>query len=245
MMYQRLNMFDCKTEVDCNNCSLFGVLGLLDNFLDEKPETVENILLRKKPVKKGEIIFHTDDTFQAVYAIKKGTFKSYKCLDDNLDQVIGFHFPGELLGIDSVRSTNYSYSAQALETGELCQIKFDKLDMLGNCLPQFQEQLIQVLSNQILMDQKLFYVLGRQRAEERLVAFILDLSNRLESRGLPFKEFRIAMPRQDIASYLGLALESISRQFKQLQKRGLLKVSGKMIVLTDIPALEALLLNSA
>jgi CRP/FNR family transcriptional regulator, anaerobic regulatory protein len=243
MMNQRLNLSDCKTEVACNNCSLFGVLRLLGNFLEEEPENLDNILLRCKLVKKGEIIFQTGETFRAVYAIKKGTFKSYKCSGDNLEQITGFHFPGELLGIDSVRSTNYSYTAQALETGDMCQLKFDKLDMLGNRFPQFQEQLIQVLSNQILMNQKLFYVLGRQRAEERLAAFLLDLSNRLKLRGLPFTEFHIAMHRQDVASYLGLALESISRQFTHLQERGLLKVSGKTVVLTDLPALEALLQN--
>ena len=235
----------CKTEVGCNNCNLFGVLNLLGNFLHEEPDTVERILRRRDPIEKGEALFQTGDTFKAVYAIKSGSFKTYSWLSDGKEQVIGFHFPGELLGLDSVRSPNYSCNAQALEQGNVCQLQFEDLDLLGNRLPQFQEQLIQMLSNQILMDQKQSLVLGRQRADERLAAFLIDLSNRFKGRGLPFIEFHIAMSRQDIASYLGLALESISRQFTRLQEQGLLRASGKLVTLTNIPALEELIQTKA
>jgi CRP/FNR family transcriptional regulator, anaerobic regulatory protein len=219
---------------------MFGILRLLGNFLDEEPEIVEQILRRREPVTKGETLFQTGDAFRSVYAIKKGTFKTYTWLGDGKEQVIGFHFPGELLGLDSVRSPNYSCNAQALEQGHVCQLQFDDLELLGTRLPLFQEQLIMMLSNQIQMDQTQSLVLGRQRAEERLAAFLLDLSNRFKVRGLPFMEYHIAMSRQDIASYLGLALESISRQFTRLQEQGLLKISGKKVVLTDLPAMEAL-----
>lgn len=242
MTSSKLNNCDtCMTEVGCNNCSLFGVLRLVGNFLEEEPEIVERVLRRREPVGKGETLFRTGDTFRSVYAIKKGTFKSYTWLGDGNKQVIGFHFPGELLGLDSVRSPNYSCTAQALEQSHVCQLQFDDLELLGTRLPQFQEQLIMLLSNQIQMDQKQSLVLGRQRANERLAAFLIDLSNRFKVRGLPFMEFHIAMSRQDIASYLGLALESISRQFTHLQEQGLLKVSGKLVVLTDLPAMEALI----
>ncbi|NOG61588.1 MAG: helix-turn-helix domain-containing protein [Proteobacteria bacterium] len=231
----------CKIEVGCNNCNLFGVLNLLGNFLNEEPETVERILRRSNSIDRGEPLFQTGDSFKAVYAIKSGSFKTYSWSSDRKEQVIGFHFPGELLGLDSVRSLNYSCNAQALEPGNVCQLQFEDLDMLGDRLPQFQEQLIRVLSNQILMDQKQSLVLGRQRADERLAAFLIDLSNRFKARGLPFVEFQIAMSRQDIASYLGLALESISRQFTRLQEQGLLKVSGKLVTLTNLQALEEMI----
>lgn len=231
----------CKTEVGCDNCSLFGVLRLVGDFLEEEPETVERVLRRREPVTRGENLFQTGDTFRAVYAIKKGSFKTYTWLSDGKEQVIGFHFPGELLGLDSVRSPNYSCTAEALEEGNVCQLQFDDLDLLGTRLPQFQEQLIRLLSTQILMDQRQSLILGRQRAEERLAAFLLDLSNRFKVRGLPYKEFRIAMSRQDIASYLGLALESISRHFTHLQEQGLLKVSGKLVILKDLRAMEELI----
>jgi CRP/FNR family transcriptional regulator, anaerobic regulatory protein len=229
------------TEVGCDSCSLFGILRLVGNFLEEEPETVERVLRRRDPVNRGDTLFQSGDTFRAVYAVKKGSFKSYTWLGDGKEQVIGFHFPGELLGLDSVRSPNYSCTAEALEQGNVCQLQFDDLDLLGTRLPQFQEQLIRILSNQILMDQKQSLVLSRQRAEERLAAFLIDLSDRFKVRGLPFKEFHIAMSRQDIASYLGLALESVSRQFTHLQEQGLLKVSGKLVVLTDLPAMDALI----
>ncbi len=229
------------TEVGCNNCNLFGVLRLLGSFLDEEPETVERILRRRDPISRGETLFKTGDTFRAVYAIKSGSFKTSSWLDNGKEQVIGFHFPGELLGLDSVRSPNYSCNAQALEQGNVCQLQFDDLELLGNRLPLFQEQLIQVLSDQILMAQKQSLILGRQKAEERLIAFLVNLSNRFKTRGLPFMEFHIAKSRQDIASYLGLALESISRQFTRLQEQGLHKVSGKLVTLIDLPAMETLI----
>jgi len=231
----------CKTEVGCNNCSLFGILRLIGNFLEEEPEIVERILRRKEPVSKGETLFQTGDTFRAVYAVKKGAFKSFTWLGDGKEQVIGFHFPGELLGLDSVRSPNYNYTAIALEQSNVCQLQFDDLDLLGTRLPQFQEQLIHILSNQILMDQKQCLVMSRQLAEERLSAFLINLSNRYKLHGLPHMEFRIAMSRQDIASYLGLALESISRLFTHFQEQGLLKASGKQVILTNLPAMEALI----
>ncbi len=233
------------TKVDCKFCDLFGVLRLLGNLVEEEPGTVEQILRREVPVSKGETLFQTGDTFRAVYAVKSGSFKSFTWLNGGGEQVVGFHFPGELLGLDSVRSPRYGYCARALEQSNVCLLKFDELDLLGERLPQFQEQLIQLLSKQIMMEQRQSLVVSQQSAEERLAAFLINLSRRFQERGLPSVEFHIAMSRQDIANYLGLALESVSRLFTRFQEQGMLKVSGKLVVLTDLTALEALLRTPA
>ena len=226
-------------EVACDDCGLFGiclVAGLEEPDLD----LLERVIERRHAVARGDCLFRPDQPFDAVYAVKSGSFKTYIGVGAEDAQVVGFHFPGELLGLDAVKRGRYSATAEALEAGSVCQLRFGDLEQLGERFPQFQEQLIGAMSEQLLHSQRLAVLSGKQTAEERLAAFLCNLSERLAGRGLPGAEFRLAMSRQDIANYLGLAVETVSRTFKRFQARGWLSVSGKHLRLRGLHELEAL-----
>ncbi|MBI3570812.1 MAG: helix-turn-helix domain-containing protein, partial [Gammaproteobacteria bacterium] len=125
----------------------------------------------------------------------------------------------------------------ALETSSLCELPLNRLEELGSVVTSVQRQLLRILSKQILHDQTLQVLLCKKTAEERLAAFLLSLSNRYKRRGFSAQEFHLSMPRQDIASYLGLAEETISRLFTRFQEQGLIKVVRKHVCLLDLPRL--------
>jgi CRP/FNR family transcriptional regulator len=226
-------------QVECEDCGLYGIC-LVAGLDDPKSSLLDQIVTRRDPVARHATLFNADDPFTAVYAVKSGAFKTYVCDDDGTERVVGFYMPGELLGLDAIKPGLYGYTAKSLEASSVCKLGFDELDKLGKLVPEFQMQLIEAMSNEIHEAQHLAMLTGRQIAEERLVAFLLNLSQRHQAHGLPGETFRLCMSRQDIASYLGLALETISRVFTRLQEDGLLRASGKNIKFLDVPGLQRL-----
>ncbi|MCF6280875.1 MAG: helix-turn-helix domain-containing protein [Candidatus Polarisedimenticolaceae bacterium] len=225
-----------EDEVSCKNCSLINMLALLEGDADAAPELSERILTKKRPCAIGEILFQANQPFTSVYAIKSGAAKSYCTLGDR-QQIIGFHLPGELLGLDAV-GTTYRSTAEMVENGSVCELGFDNLALLNQQYPAFQEQLIKLTSQQILVEQRQSLLSSRRSAEERLAAFILDYSDRLIARGFNGDHFRLVMTRQDIADYLGLAEATVSRAIQRFKRSDLLKVSGKNVDILDRKGLE-------
>lgn len=223
----------CNTEVACANCGLYGVLGVVSKLEQSTPDHLEKILKKRQAVSKGENLFRAGQPFHGLYAVKSGSFKSYSFLEGGQEQVVGFHFPGELLGLEAVSSARYAYSSRALEESSVCELKFEEMDLMQDHFQQFQEQLILLLSNQVLLERRQCGLSIRQSADERVAAFLIGLSSRREEHKLAATEFRLTMSRQDIASYLGLAIETVSRILKLFQQRGLLAVRGKQIKLMD------------
>ncbi len=212
------------------------MLALLENNPESAPELSEKILTKKRPYSAGEWLFQANQPFTSVFAIKSGAVKSYCTLGDR-QQIIGFHLPGELLGLDAV-GTTYRTTAEMVENGSICELSFDNLAQLNQYYPAFQEQLIKLTSQQILVEQRQSLLSSRRSAEERLAAFILDYSNRLSIRGFDGTHFRLVMARQDIADYLGLAEATVSRAIQRFKRGDLLKVSGKSVDILDRKGLE-------
>jgi len=234
------NSEQCKTEVACENCGLYGMLGVLSKLEHKNPKDMEKILKRRQQVAKGENLYRAGQPFYAMYAVKSGSFKSYSFLEDGQEQVVRFHFPGELLGLEAVSSSSYQYSARALENSSICELRLEDLGLIQGHFHQFQEQLIHILSRQVHREQQQRVLSARQTAEERIAAFLIDLSRRLAERQLAATEFRLAMSRLDIANNLGLSVETVGRTFKLFQTRGLLKLNGKRIQLINKADLEKL-----
>lgn len=227
-----------QIKVACKDCNLFQLclpVGIDARELEE----LDNIIKRRRPVKRGEHLFQVGDAFQAIYAVRSGSIKTYSPTEDGHEQVTGFHLPGELLGLDAINLQHHPCAAKALETTSVCEIPFDRLEELSARLPSLQHQLLRIMSKEILHDQSLLMLLAKRSAEERLAALLLSLSSRYQQRGFSPTDFYLSMSRNDIGNYLGLAVETVSRLFTRFQDEGLLNVQRKHVCITDLPRLRA------
>lgn len=228
-----------KIKIACESCSLHQLclpLGLHGEDLDR----LEAIIKRSHPLKKNEIAFHQGDHFQAIYAIRAGSVKTYTVADDGSEQITGFYLPGELVGLDAISEDCHPSTAKALETTSYCEIPFTQLEHLSAELPSLQHQLLRIMSKEMTHDANLLMLLGKKTADERLASLLLSLSSRLNSRGFSATEFNLSMSRNDIASYLGLAVETVSRLFTRFQEQGLIKVDGKFVQLLTLDDIKAM-----
>jgi CRP/FNR family transcriptional regulator len=229
-----------KFEVTCSSCNLREMC--LPRGLDtEAMRRVEQVVYARRRVKRGDALFHAGDEFNAVYAIRSGFLKTTVINDDGREQVTGFHMPGELLGLDGIGNGRYHGNALALEDAELCVLPFFLVEELGREIPAVQRHLHCVLSREIVRDHGVMMLLGSMRAEERLAAFLLNLSKRFTHRGYSPSDFHLRMTREEIGSYLGLKLETVSRLFSRFQDDGLIEVQQKHVRIVDIDGLQAIL----
>ncbi len=229
-----------KFEVTCSSCNL-RELCLPEALSAEEMLRVENLVYARRKVKRGETLFHAGDAFHSVYAVRVGFFKTALLHDDGREQVTGFQMPGELLGLDGIGAGLYSSNAVALEDCEVCVLPFGLIEEIGREIPALQRHLHCVLSREIVRDHGVMMLLGSMRAEERLAAFLLNLSKRSTRRGWSASDFNLRMTREEIGSYLGLKLETVSRLFSKFQDDGLMEVNQKHVRIADIAGLERIL----
>lgn len=223
----------------CSECSLFQLC--LPVALDaEDVEQLDDIVQRRRPLRRGEFLYRTDDPFRAIYAVRAGSLKTSVLSYNGEEQITGFHLPGEILGLDAINDNRHPCSAMALETTSVCEIPFENLEHLALEIPGLQQSLLRIMSKEIFKDQELLHAVAKRSAEERLAIALLSLSNRFGSRGLSRSRFRLPMSRADLSNYLGLAPETMSRLFRRFQEQGLLTATGKEVALQDVPALRDL-----
>jgi len=229
-----------KIKIACQSCSLHELclpLGLDGVDLDQ----LDNIIRRSHPMKKNQMLFHQGDPFQSVYAVRSGSVKTFTVADDGSEQITGFHLPGELVGLDAISEEIHPCTAKALETTSYCEIPFTQLEALSGKIPGLQRQLLKIMSKEISHDANLLMLLGKKTAEERLASLLLSLSSRLKNRGFSETEFNLSMSRNDIANYLGLAVETVSRLFTRFMDQGLIDVNGKFIKINSLRDLKAMI----
>jgi CRP/FNR family transcriptional regulator len=224
---------------NCSNCNLREVClpaGCLDDL-----DRVQTMVTAHRRVKRGDTLFNAGDEFNAVYAIRSGFFKTSVVDVEGREQVTGFFMGGELLGMDGMGSGNYNGAAIALEDSEVCVMPFALVEKMAREIPALQRHLHAVLAREIVRDHGVMMLLGSMRAEERLAAFLINLSKRFVRRGYSSSEFHLRMTRDEIGSYLGLKLETVSRLFSAFQKDGLIEVQQKHVRICDIGGLERVL----
>ena len=242
---QRLNVsekniisFD-KIRVACKDCSL-STLCLPMGLAGEDVDRLDAIVKRNRPLQRGDHIFRMDSAFSSLYVVKTGSVKTYTQSPDGSEQVIGFHLPGELLGLDAIQTNRHGCSARVLETSAICEIPFERFEELASSIPSLQHQMFRLLSKEIGQDAEMLALLGKSTAEERVANFLIGLSCRFHRRGFSATDFFLSMSRQEIGSYLGLALETVSRLFTRFQEDGLLRVERKHVQILDLEGLKAL-----
>ena len=213
-------------KVACSNCNLRELcmpVGLSDQDLLRIEEVVET----KRKIKRGANLFSDGDNFNALYAIRTGFFKTCVATEDGREQVTGFQMAGEIMGLDGIVSDHHTCDAVALENAEVCVMPFEKIEELSREVNALQHHVHKIMSREIVREHGVMMMLGSMRAEERLAAFLLNLTTRLHARGFSRSELVLRMTREEIGSYLGLKIETVSRTFSKLVEDGVLEVKQK------------------
>jgi len=227
----------------CMTCSL-RELCLPVGLTDDEIEHLGNLINHKFRVRRGEYLLHAGSDFRSLYAVKNGSFKTCVLKMDGRQQVTGFYMTGELLGLDAISPEKHTCDTIALDDSEVCEVPFKKLEEIGQSIPSLMCQFHKIMSREIVQDRGVMMLLGSMRAEERLAAFLLNLSTRLARRGYSPTDFILRATREDIGSYLGLKLETVSRSFSKLQEEGLITVNNKHVTLHDLDVLNRRIGNS-
>jgi len=220
------------SAIHCQNCSMAD-LCIPFTLNDTEVSQLDEIIERKKPVQKGELICCAGEKLHSIFAIRSGSFKSYIITPDGHEQVTSFNLAGDIVGFDSIGRGEHQSFSVALETSMVCEIPFDTIEQLSGRMPRLRQQILRLMSDEILNDQTMLMLLSKRSAEERLATFIDTLGDRHGERGLSSKEFRLTMTRGDIGNYLGLTVETISRLLGRFQKSNLITVQGKYVTIID------------
>ncbi|RPH51876.1 MAG: transcriptional regulator, partial [Lysobacterales bacterium] len=192
------------------------------------------------PFREGEHIFREGDPFTAIAAVRAGTVKTYVTDSEGREQVLGFFLPGEIIGLNAISQARYPCNAVALDSVLLCRFSFPNIAALATRMPGLQEQLFRLLSLDI---GKASLLAGNFTADERMAAFLISISRRYAARGFSATRFRLTMSRTDIANYLRLASETVSRVFRRFQDEGIIAVERREIELCKPDAIEELARN--
>ncbi len=233
------NRFNSKLTSQCQSCSL-SALCLPIALADEDVNRLDQIIERKKPLKKGEVLFHQGEEFSSVYAVRTGTLKTFNITNNGEEQITGFYCPSELVGLSGIDNNIYPISAKALETTSVCEIPFSHLESLSNQIPSLKSQIFKVMSRKICDDQQMMVLLGKKNADEKVASLLMNLSGRFKRRGYSAVSFRLSMSRGEIGNYLGLAVETVSRVMTRFQKNNIIQVNGKEVTIIDLPAMQKL-----
>jgi len=226
-------------KVACSSCNLRELclpMGL------SAPEMVrlEDVVSNRRRVKRGAALFTIGEPFTALYAVRSGFFKTCVTSIDGRDQVTGFQMMGEIIGMDGIVHDQHACDAVALEDAEVCVLPFDKIEQLSREFSALQHHVHKIMSREIVRDQSVMLLLGTMRAEERLAAFLLNLVQRLHARGFSQSELVLRMSREEIGSYLGMKLETVSRTFSRFMDDDIIEVKQRYVLIKDTQGLEAL-----
>lgn len=236
-------VLNARPNLACSSCNLAGLCLPVDLSADEMRK-LDELSHSKRSFARGEYLYRCGDKFQSLYAIHSGSFKTQVLHEDGHEQVTGFQMTGEIIGMDAISSDKHTCDAVAMENSEVCELPFSKLETLSREIPSLQRHLHRIMSREIVRDQGIMLLLGSMRAEQRLAAFLLNLSQRFAARGLSPTRFQLRMSRQEIGRYLGLQLETVSRAFSHFQDEGLISVRVRSIEILDLRRLQACLNGS-
>lgn len=223
----------------CAQCSL-QQLCLPAGISAHELVRLDEIVRRRRPMEKGERLFRFGDALSAVYVARDGAFKTVSSNEAGDEQVIGFHLPGELVGLDALGTGFHRCEAVALTEANVCEVPYTDLASVASQLPSLQQQLMRVIGQSVSRDHDHMEMLVRRQANERIALFLHGLGERLKHIGQSGTEFKLPMSREDIASFLGLALETVSRGFTRLQDDGVISVFGRRVDILDTDELNRL-----
>lgn len=219
-------------EVSCERCAI-SALCLPGDMSDADRAALSGIVQRARPLRKGALLFRAGERANCVYALRTGTLKAWRLTREGAEHVTGFFLPGEVVGLESLANGERTQSAVALDTSLVCRIPLEQYEKLSERVPAMRRQLIRVMSRELLDIQERLADVRHGGAPAMVAGFIVNLSERYGRRGLRADHFVLPMSRGDIASYLGLTLETVSRVVTRLQQDGLLEVHARDVRILD------------
>jgi CRP/FNR family transcriptional regulator, anaerobic regulatory protein len=227
------------TQLSCRNCALSRIC-LPAHMPPEEVAILERAVERRRELPGGASLIRTGQRMQGLFVVRDGSAKSYSVTVDGDEQVRGFHLPGEIVGLDAFAEERHLCEVVALEPVRYCHISAPTLERLMDQLPGLRREIVRLLSQSLEESQRLRAAIGASGARERLAGFLVDISSRLERRGLPPTQFRLSMSRRDIGLHLGLTLETVSRVLGAFRRAGWLDVRMRYIKVLRPDALAAL-----
>ena len=207
-------------------------------FSADEMQKLDAMVEKRRRIKQGELLYSSGDAFVSLYAIRVGFFKTCVSSEDGREQVTGFQMAGEIIGMDGIVSDHHNCNAIALEDAEVGVMPFSDIEQLSRELPALQRNVHKIMSREIVRENSVMMLLGNMRAEERLAAFLLNLVQRLHARGLSQSELVLRMTREEIGSYLGLKLETVSRAFSKFSEDGIIEVKQRYVKILEPDALK-------
>jgi CRP/FNR family transcriptional regulator, anaerobic regulatory protein len=224
-------------KTDCLHCRVAD-LCLPHGLTQDEVIRLESIVKRKLPVKMESYLYRQQDQAQSVYMVKTGSFRSFVTDTNGVEQTIGFYLPGELMGLDALQNGHYHCSVVALETATVCELPLPRLQDLCSKIPSLQSQLMHIIGREIVSEHDHIVLLGNRSAREKMATFLLMLSTRYKILGFSSTEFNLPMRRDDIANFLGLTIETVSRQLTDLSKNGIITVKQRNVHIDNLPSLK-------
>ena len=228
----------------CSSCNL-RELCLPVGMSNEQLARLDGLIAARRTVHRGETLFRAGDGFQSLYAVRAGFFKTCVSSEDGRDQVTGFQMAGELLGLDGIGTDRHTCDAVALEDSVVCVIPYHELEHVSQQVQDLQRVFHKIMSREIVRDHGVMLLLGSMRAEERLAAFLLNLTQRLQTRGFSPSSLILRMTREEIGSYLGLKLETVSRTFSKFAEENIIEVKQRHVRILDTDKLQGLINTQA
>ena len=231
-------------KIACSNCNL-RELCMPVGLSPEEMDRIEEVVASRRKIKRGGSLFRLGEKFTNLYAIRTGFFKTCVTTEDGRDQVTGFQMAGEVIGLDGIVNDVHTCNAIALEDAEVCTMPFERIEELSREVTALQHHVHKIMSREIVRENGVMLLLGSMRAEERLAAFLLNLMQRLHARGFSQSELVLRMTREEIGSYMGLKLETVSRTFSKFVEDGIIEVKQRHIRVLNAQALRAIVSTKA
>lgn len=225
-------------KVACSNCNLRELCMPMGLSAEELDRIDDIVVASRRKVKRGTALFRNGEKFTSLYAIRTGFFKTCVASEDGRDQVTGFQMAGEVIGLDGIVNEQHTCDAVALEDAEVCIMPFDRIEDISREINGLQRHVHKIMSREIVRENGVMLLLGSMRAEERLAAFLLNLVQRLHARGFSQHELVLRMTREEIGSYLGLKLETVSRTFSKFVEDGIVEVRQRNVRILNTAGLE-------
>lgn len=234
------DIFDLhRLQRNCSQCSL-RTLCLSAGISGDDLKVLDSIIRNRRPMKRGDVLYRPGQSLKSLFIVREGAFKTTLTNEEGVLQVIGFHIPGEIMGLDGMASGVYECESRALTNANLCEVLLHELEHVANQIPLLHHQLLKIIGEEIHRDYEHIEVLGRKSADERVALFLHGLSGRYRRLGIAGDYLVLPMNREDIANFLGMALETVSRTLSKLHDEGVIQVRGRQIHILDSARMDSL-----